>query len=439
MRSVLVLVLSTCLVVGTCCPLALAGPREITLIWPNVVTQELMHSGNYTVTVAGINDILYDYNLTVNLNAAVSLPPLVGLQNGAQQAETAAGSAASKLAARTLANDPCQQVANDLESLRKQSAALRDAIPPALKQLQQPSKDSSGKFSSIPLGDTLRALSSMPLAAELSKYDDGWTKLHRHIDLLAKGTDCGQEDAIGPLDKLETQVTKLSNPDPLAHKISVGAYLDRTRGGTISVYEKYNGSDTVQSPQKYTLEAAFSAITASGGFLLTELPARSYSSVNQPMTMGTTTTTQTVLGVSGSSHIRPGLAALFNFHDPFDWLLNQPNYGFAISAGPVFDVSNGMADTSKLGFFGGVSVHLWKYFYVTPGVHVGQFADFPQGFTHAGQVIPTNFGTLSPVQRYSARFGLTVTFKGFDFTKLLGSGSKNGGTNPTPTTASGSH
>jgi hypothetical protein len=40
-----------------------------------------------------------------------------------------------------------------------------------------------------------------------------------------------------------------------------------------------------------------------------------------------------------------------------------------------------------------------------------EFADFPQGFTQAGQVIPPNTGTPTATKRYTARFAFAITFK----------------------------
>lgn len=71
--------------------------------------------------------------------------------------------------------------------------------------------------------------------------------------------------------------------------------------------------------------------------------------------------------------------------------------------------------TTRVGLFAGVSVHFWKYMYLTPGFHVGQFADFPAGFTHSGQDIPPSFtGPLTPQTRTTARFAIGITFKGFN-------------------------
>jgi hypothetical protein len=77
--------------------------------------------------------------------------------------------------------------------------------------------------------------------------------------------------------------------------------------------------------------------------------------------------------------------------------------------------------------------------FLTPGVHVGEFADFPPGFTHAGQPIPPNFGALNPVTRYTARFAFAITFRGSNPTSLLGTGSQKAGTQqPTGATPSSS-
>jgi hypothetical protein len=125
------------------------------------------------------------------------------------------------------------------------------------------------------------------------------------------------------------------------------------------------------------------------------------------------------------SGVTPGLVGQLNYHDPFDWFGNTPNFGFAISAGPTIGVTNGKADTSVFGVFGGISVHLYKRFFITPGFHVGEFADYPSGFTHPSQTVPPNFGSLTPTKRYTARFAVTVTFRGKDPTTLLGTSSQS--------------
>jgi hypothetical protein len=63
---------------------------------------------------------------------------------------------------------------------------------------------------------------------------------------------------------------------------------------------------------------------------------------------------------------------------------------------------------------------LARRFYITPGLHFGQFSDFPVGFGN-GSSVPANFGELTPVKRWTARFGLGITFKTKDFSGLVSS------------------
>jgi len=95
--------------------------------------------------------------------------------------------------------------------------------------------------------------------------------------------------------------------------------------------------------------------------------------------------------------------------------LNGRTYGLAISAGPTYGLTNGKSDASRIGFFGGISVHIWNQFFLTPGINVGQFSDFPQGYTKAGQVIPPNTGTPQGVNRITTRFAFGITYKIKDF------------------------
>ncbi|NYF89924.1 hypothetical protein HDF08_001991 [Edaphobacter lichenicola] len=62
-------------------------------------------------------------------------------------------------------------------------------------------------------------------------------------------------------------------------------------------------------------------------------------------------------------------------------------------------------------------------------MHMGEFADYPPGF-HNGSVIPPNFGQLTPVTRWSARFAGGITFQTNSFVK------SDKSTPATPTTTS---
>lgn len=178
-------------------------------------------------------------------------------------------------------------------------------------------------------------------------------------------------------------------------------------------------------------------LSASGGYLLSELQSRSYDRVNVPGS------TDAVLGVGGTGRVSSVLAALVNVRIPCFWgsgtgryippcSPHEDEWGWALSAGPVLQLG-GSGETTRAGLFAGISLHLWKYVYLTPGVHIGEFADFPAGFTRSGQDIPSSFTSpLTPRTRTSARFGFAITFKGFSFGSSKGSGQLQGKNNTTP-------
>jgi hypothetical protein len=153
---------------------------------------------------------------------------------------------------------------------------------------------------------------------------------------------------------------------------------------------------------------------------VTRLPARSYASATAP-DPADPTKARNVLRVDNNDGLRTTLAALLTANAPW---VNSRNLGLGVSAGPVFDISSGRADTSRFGFFGGLSLRVTPWAFLTPGFHFGEFADFPQGFTRPGQVIPDNTGTPTANKRYTARFAFGVTFKLKDLGSPLG-GSSN--------------
>jgi hypothetical protein len=63
---------------------------------------------------------------------------------------------------------------------------------------------------------------------------------------------------------------------------------------------------------------------------------------------------------------------------------------------------------------------LYRRFYITSGVHIGEFADFPAGFNDNSQV-PANFGELKPVKRWTGRFAFSISFRTASFSGLAGS------------------
>jgi hypothetical protein len=284
----------------------------------------------------------------------------------------------------------------------------------------QPSKDSGGKFSLIDLTTTVARWQPVPKA-----YDVFQSAVSTLEDDL--GADGILKCDLTELAAAESVIidgyllTRQTYPGLAAHVSSphIARFtgdMEATSNYVLTVKAVYPGGDVSGGTKAFSLSAGRKILSSSGGFLITELPAPSYSSVSAPVPPGNTST-QNVLGVNDGRGPRPALTALLNFYLPniHNLALNGKKYGLALSAGPVFDISNGKADTSRIGVFSGVSLYLWNQLFITPGVHVGEFAGFPQGYTAAGQVIPPNSGTPAGVKRYTARFGFAITFKIKDF------------------------
>ncbi len=400
----------------------------INLDWSTVSPSTILHTANYAFKISGVNDVLYKYEMsvTVNPSATDDISSLSGLLGKLSQLLPSSSAGINKAIA-----DPC----GPLNSALADAKAMIDSANKSIQKIQ-PEKPSSGSYPSVSIKDTVSAWGDV-----MNQYKLLIPKIEAAKAVLGN-TACTDDSILEnaaqlllTYDDIKTRVEPTDAVVRGPHVIYGQGFLDRTKNGSLIVKETYNGSDTAGSPKSYPLQAGFNQMTVSGGFLLTTLPARSYATVNAPP-VPPSTATSTVLAVNGNSGIRPALVGLLNYHDPFDWPLNKPHFGLAISAGPVIDISNGKADTSSFGFFGGVSAHIWNRLFLTPGVHVGQFAGFPLGFSQAGQVIPQNFGTLSPVTRWTARFGFAVTFRGGDPTTLTGTG---GNKSPAANTNAGSN
>jgi hypothetical protein len=176
-------------------------------------------------------------------------------------------------------------------------------------------------------------------------------------------------------------------------------------------------------------------LTMSLGPLVTALPYRSYNHQKAPVPPGSSTT-QDILVVGGDSNVNVLGAALLNYH--FPQLPFLPDWtGLAVSVGPVYTLGNAPS-VSHIGLFMGGSIHLYRSVFFSPGVHIGEFADFPANFG-PGSVIPAGFGDLNPVKRNTVRFAMGITFKTTTFKKSsqnTGAAKNTGATTSTATGAS---
>lgn len=212
-----------------------------------------------------------------------------------------------------------------------------------------------------------------------------------------------------------------------SHVFSVTKVINPGNDVSATVFEMFNG-ETISS-KTFTFSGT-DVLTLSAGALFSTIPDRTYESRKTP------NSTLNVLTVENNSRATPAVVALLNY-SLGALKLDSDNFGLALSAGPVLRLG-AQNNASTFGFFTGLSGNLYHRFYVTPGIHFGQFSDFPVGFGN-GSSVPANFGELTPVKRWTARFGLAITFKAKDFTGLTSSAAPNvtgGEANPTATPTS---
>jgi hypothetical protein len=400
------------------------------------------HSGATCFELRNANTILFDFSFSlteipVEGSAADLLKSAIA---GLPGIFAATGGVAATL--------PPQNTGPGIKSVVPCPAGLKPAVEAARiagLKLQNsiaqliPEKDATGKIKYIKLSDTLAAWALLP-----GQYDAFEVALKsvqeqlKNADLSKDPSICGDDllnqaesvilDVYGRLRQPYADLAARASGDHIKRFYD---NLESTSGYNVLVVSGYQGAETTAGSKTFTLAAGRKILNASIGFLITALPARSYSSRTAPNAANTGT--QNVLGVDFGSGPRLAATALINVNAPWDFA-NRRHFGVALSTGPVFDVSNGKADTSRLGFFGGVSLRIWDQIYLTPGVHVGEFADFPQGFTAPGQIIPPNTGTPQAVKRYSARFAFGITYKFKD----LGPSTSQSGNNKNTSVASGS-
>lgn len=199
-----------------------------------------------------------------------------------------------------------------------------------------------------------------------------------------------------------------------SHTIAKAKAIELSPEATTSleVDQLWMGQPTTNGTYSVELQPANHRLTLSAGALFSEIQNRSYASRSAPNSSGTGT--GNVLTVDGSSRFSPTAVALLNYELPFaDW----ERFGIALSTGPVFRLGS-KSDTSSFGYFAGVSVHLFHRFYITPGFHLGQFADFPAGFSQPNQPVPSGLATPTATTRWTWRFGFGLTYKAKDFSQF---------------------
>ena len=347
--------------------------------------------GSQKVRIGGVNDFLYTYEVNViEINEATPQPQ-VAPQGALAGCQTAAA-------------QPQADIGTFSDDADKAFAAYKNLFPKAAippKTLEQTSADWRDNVQPHydKLGDESKAAQKVLDAIT----DPG----------LKTACQAVMDTAASEYKKLQDADTKL-NHSP--HVVEATFTAKNCKSEILTVNEKYNGTPTGQS-----LTAQFDVecdqVTVGGGILLTEIQSRTYTSSTSPTQSGQ------FLVVGGTGKFRPTfLVGLTSFNFPFEPLGHKLSSSLGdmrlgISTGPV--LQNSKSDVSAFGWFVGPTVSFMRRLYLSPGIHVGEFADFPLGFTKQGDSIPSNFGALTPNKRWTGRFSIGIAVKGWDLTKTL--------------------
>ena len=365
--------------------------------YPTITRKQKVH-----IQVININDILYSYRIEVT-QTPLDTDDFAAIAN--------------------LLTHPVKSAAPDalVPPCNERENALKLALDAATKEINEDKK--------LPTGYAgLATKTSIPLEQSIAAWES-------HADAIAKTraaykalvdnscTQTADPKLLKDYLDFDTAVTRIQKIVDGPHEIGTDEEIGPATHVSVKVIELF-GPKTI-STKTFSFDTA-DVLTLSAGAMFSRIQDRTYEPRKDP------TSELNTLTVTGNSRATPSLVALLNYNLGalhMDW----EKLGFALSAGPVLRVG-GQSETSSFGFFTGISGHLYHRIFFTPGFHFGQFADFPVGFAN-GSSVPANFGELTPVKRWTSRFGLAITFKTKSF-DAFGTGDKNVGSDEADSSAS---
>jgi Abnormal spindle-like microcephaly-assoc'd, ASPM-SPD-2-Hydin len=371
--------------------------------YPTNITQ----TRSATVTLHNVNDVLFSYTVKSECTQNQSDPfgSIVGLLGTGSQSKTKEG-----------APTACDKAIADGQT------AISTARSKINELLNSPTTGS---------GCSTTSPCDIGLSATQSFWDQNIDNLvaRANLAVLAAQTQCSA-DAVRSLVSdgavLSSYQTKVKSSK---HDYSVQVTLIPDSSCQLTIVQRYGQTQTQNGSETATFSPGQPRMTLSAGPLFSQIQDRSYSVVTVP---GSGTSTQSILQFNGVSKYTTYLTALLNFHLPVsnNWV-NSERYGVALSTGPVLHLG-GQSSASSFGWFGGLSYHINHLVFLSAGLHVGQFAGNPSGFTAANQVVPSNFASPTAQNRTTVRLAFAVTLKAKDFSSLSSGTSGSGTGSPAP-------
>lgn len=331
-----------------------------------------------TFRITNVNDILFTYRLEITQT------PIATNDFGKIAALLGRVPSGGKATAQMSTCEGLKTAAENLTSAALDKLIKEEKLPLGYAK--------ASTQASVPLKDSVNAWNAL-LVSDINEAMDAIG------DLRGK---C-PNDVTPALKDFEHTVEELDKKVNGPHVFEDTHLIDPGNDVTAKVIEEYNKKPTKTKTFSFP---GVDVLTLSAGALFSRIPDRTYEARKSPGS------DLNLLTVEGNSRATPSLVALLNYNLGLDY----KNFGLALSAGPVLKLAN-QSEASSFGFFAGLSTHFRERFFITPGVHFGQFADFPVGFGN-GSTVPANFGELTPVKRWTAKFALALTFKTPDFNDL---------------------
>lgn len=373
------------------CWASTAAMAQYGVNWPTQPAKPMatgVSPGPQVLRISGVNDFLYSYDVNVveiETPTTVPQPPLGGAGVCTNVPINTYG--ADSQTASTAYNNLFPATATTIQSLATTQSAWKTSVQPKFASLGNESTAAHAAYATI-----------------VDPAQQSYCKVSLDSADVIYGT-------------LTAANAKLNQS---SHVVVANFTAKPCKSELFTIIEKYNGVPTGQSIT-VQLDAECNKFTVSGGVLLSEIQNRTYTSVTSPMSSGN------FLSVGGTGRFSPTLTSLFNFNLPIKPLGQTASSALGdlhlgISTGPVLQLSSSKA--SSFGWLAGGTVSLYHLLYITAGEHFGQFADYPLGFTAPNQLIPSGYGQLTPVTRWTGRFGFAITFKGWDVSKATQGGTE---------------
>jgi hypothetical protein len=378
------------------CASSTAKAQDVIYDWAGrkvlIAPTKINRATTVDIIIKNVNNVLYEYRISVT-----AVPQTIDDWGNFSSIITRAGKAAAtgQAAARSGA---CTELLGAWLLLEQITSEIKSApaLPFKILEDKQP-------YPSRSLEETLRDWGKIkPLLADL-KAKAELINACDSTDQDVKDFKTSYRDLLTLVDPIERRIN--SN-----HEARITYTLTPGNNYKILVEEFFNSVKTKDGERSFDLNLTSDILTLTVGALFSRIQDRSYEARKFPGS------DQNVLVTEGSSRLRPEGVALLNYLLPY---VDSDTVGLAISAGPAIRFGS-KSDLATLGFFTGPSLHLHRRFFVTAGVHIGEFADFPAGFINNSPV-PANFGELKPVKRWTGRFAFSISFRTASFGNLAGS------------------